>query len=77
MGDTMNTEERWLHIAKLEANNRASKEKSDALNREHEREMQRIANVSQAVGIAMSIFNSFILLSLVPPKDKKNDKGDL
>tara|TARA_R110000803_G_scaffold177889_2_gene240301 strand:+ start:649 stop:870 length:222 start_codon:yes stop_codon:yes gene_type:complete len=73
----MNTEERWLHIAKLEANNRASKEKSDALNREYERETQRIANISQAVGIAMSIFNPFILLSLVPPKDKKNDKGDL
>tara|TARA_R110000851_G_scaffold119283_2_gene246912 strand:- start:1039 stop:1422 length:384 start_codon:yes stop_codon:yes gene_type:complete len=76
-GDTMSTEERWVHIAKLEANNRASKEKSDTLNREHEREMQRMANVSQSAGIAMSIFNPFILLSSVPPRDKKNDKGDL
>jgi hypothetical protein len=73
----MNTEERWLHIAKLEADNRASKAKYEKSKREHEMKMQRIVNISQAVTVAMSIFNPFILLSLVPPKDKKNDKGNL
>jgi hypothetical protein len=64
----MNTE-RWLHIAKLEANNRASKEKSDALNREYEREMQSLNDISNAVSIAMSIFNPVIL---IPCKSKKD-----
>jgi hypothetical protein len=70
----MNTEERWLHIAKLEADNRASKEKSEALTREHDRKIQRLNDISNAVGIAMSIFNPVIL---IPFQDKKKDKGDL
>jgi hypothetical protein len=70
----MNAQERWIHIAKLEAENRASKVKSAEVIREHEMKMQRIANISYATTIAMSIFNPFILISLVPPKDKKNDK---
>ncbi len=67
----MNAPERWNHIAKLEANNIASKEKSSALKREYDRKMQHITDISNAVGIAMSIFNPCVLLL---PQDKKNDK---
>jgi predicted RNA methylase len=70
----MNTEERWLHIAKLESENRASKVKYENSKREHEMKMQRIVNISQAVTAAMSIFNP---CALILPQDKKNDKGDL
>ena len=51
----MNTEERRLHIAKLEADNRASKDKHKNSKREHEIKMQGIVNISQAVAIAASI----------------------
>jgi hypothetical protein len=67
----VNTQERWLHIEKLEADNRESKEKSEALKREHDRKMQSMTNISNAVVVAMSIFNPCVLLLT---QDKKNDK---
>ncbi len=67
----MNAQERWIHIAKLEADNRASKVKSAAVIREHDRKMQRMNDISNAVGIAMSIFNPCALLLT---QDKKNNK---
>jgi hypothetical protein len=68
----MSTEERWVHIAKLEAENRASKVKYENSKREHEMKMQRIVNISQAVGMAMSIFNPLALL-LAPSERKENE----
>jgi hypothetical protein len=74
MGDEMSTEEGWLHIAKLEAKNRVSKDKHEVLMREHDRKSKRLNDISNAVSIAMSIFNPVIL---IPFQDKKKDKGDL
>jgi hypothetical protein len=68
----MSTEERWVHIAKLEADNRVSRDKNRALIRAHERKMQRINNISNAVGIAMSIFSPLALMALTS-KRKDND----
>jgi hypothetical protein len=67
----MNTEEKWLYIAKLEAENRASKTKSEALKRKHQSKMNHMTNISHAITVAMSIFNPIILLS---SQDEKNDK---
>jgi hypothetical protein len=67
----MNTQERWNHIAKLEDENRASKEKSAVLKRKHQSKLQHMTNISNAVGIAMSIFNPCVMLLT---QDKKNDK---
>ena len=67
----MNVDERWLHIAKLEADNRASKEKSEELKLAHNRKMQDINNISNAVAVAMSIFNPFLLLGVVTKEKNK------
>jgi hypothetical protein len=68
----MSTEERWVHIAKLEAENRASKVKYENSKREHEMKMQRIVSISQGVTVAMSIFNPLALM-LPPSKRKENE----
>ena len=68
----ISTEERWLHILKLEVDNRVSRDKNKALIRAREREMQRINDISNAVGFAMSIFSPFALM-LPPSKRKDND----
>lgn len=64
----MNAEERWLYIAKLEAENVASEAKQEELIREHNRKSQKLNDISNAVVIAMSIFNPAIL---GPCKNKK------
>tara|TARA_R110000765_G_scaffold287680_1_gene384037 strand:- start:261 stop:473 length:213 start_codon:yes stop_codon:yes gene_type:complete len=62
----MSREERWVHIAKLEADNRASNDKSEARKRAREREMKRINDISNVVGVAMSIFTPALLVVLTP-----------
>jgi hypothetical protein len=67
----MNARERWIHIAKLEDESRASKVKSAALKHKHQSKLQHMTDISNAVGIAMSIFNPCVLLLT---QDEKNDK---
>jgi hypothetical protein len=68
----MSTEERRVHIAKLEADNRVSRDKNEALIRAHERKMKRINDISNAVGFAMSI-SSPLALMVFASKRKDND----
>jgi hypothetical protein len=68
----MSTEERWVHIAKLEAAHRESQARSSELKREHDIKMKRLNGVSDAVVIAMSIFSPFALM-LPTSKRKDND----
>ena len=67
----MNIDERWLHITKLEADSRAGKEKSEERKRANDRKMQDISNISNAITIAMSIFNPFLLLGVVTKEKNK------
>jgi hypothetical protein len=67
----MSTEERWVHILKLEADSRVNRNKNEALIRSREREMKRINYISNAVGITMSVFIPFALMALPSKKDKE------
>jgi membrane protein insertase Oxa1/YidC/SpoIIIJ len=68
----MSTEERWVHIAKLEEENRDSQARSAALKHKHQSKMKHMTDISNAVVIAMSIFSPAALM-LPPSKRKEND----
>ena len=74
MANEISKKERSLRIEMLEAENRASKSKAEDSKRHHEKELQKIHDISNAIAVGMSIFNPFILISFKDNGEAKNDK---
>ena len=71
MMSKMSTEERGVHIAKLEAEQRDSRDRNAALRHKHQSEMQHMTDISNAVGMAMSLFSPFALMAPTSKKERK------
>jgi hypothetical protein len=71
MMSKMSIEERWVHIAKLEEENRDSQARSAALKHKHQSKMKHMTDISNAVVIAMSIFSPAALIATTA--ERKSD----